>query len=156
MQSFVKHVLSTLERKRERGEDIANGNMRGDEKGELIYIGKRGESMVDYVLVNQKAWDKIEKMEIGNRVESDHQPLEVEIRIKKEREIENYKVEIKEIVDGRKKTLSYTDRGEGVRMEGESVEKMWQSLKKGVKECEIKREVKIWRKRLVEHSWWDA
>jgi len=31
-------------------------------------------------------------MEIGNRVKSDHQPLEVEIGIKKEREIESFKV----------------------------------------------------------------
>jgi len=54
---------------------------------------------MDYILVNQKAWDKIEKMEIGNRVELYHQPLEIEIRIKKIREIESCKVEIKEIVD---------------------------------------------------------
>jgi len=63
--------------------DIANENMRGDENGELTYIGGREESVVDYVLVNQKTWDKIEKMKIGNRTESDHQPLEIEIRIKK-------------------------------------------------------------------------
>jgi len=36
---------------------------------------------------------------LGNGVESDHQPLEVEIGIKREREIENYKVEIKEIIE---------------------------------------------------------
>jgi len=47
---------------------------------------------VDYVLVNQKAWEKIEKMEVRNKVESDHQSPEVEIGIKKEREIERYKV----------------------------------------------------------------
>jgi len=72
----------------DRGWDIANGNMRGDENGELTYIGGKEESVVDYVLVNQKAWDKIKKMKIGNRVKSNYQPLEVEIRIKKEREIE--------------------------------------------------------------------
>jgi len=33
---------------------IANGTMGGDEKGELTYIAGRGESVVDYVLVNQK------------------------------------------------------------------------------------------------------
>jgi len=56
--------------------------MRGDEKGEWIYIRGRGKSMVDYVLVNQKAWDKIEKMEIENRVVSDHQLLEIGIKKK--------------------------------------------------------------------------
>jgi len=105
--------------------------------------------------MNQKAWDKIEKMEIGNRVASDYQPLEVEIRIKKEREIEK-EVEIKEIVEwGEENIKLYRQRGEGVRMKGENVEEMWGSLKKGVKECETKREIKIRKKRLV-HSWWDA
>jgi len=41
-------------------------------------------------------------------------------------------------------------------MEGESVEKMWESLKKEVKECKTKKEIKIRKKRLGEHSWWDA
>jgi len=36
------------------------------------------------------------------------------------------------------------------------VEEIWESLKKGVKECENKREVKIREQRLSKHSWWDA
>jgi len=47
-----KELLGLVEN---RGWDITNGNMRGDEKGELTYIGGRGKSMMDYVLVNQKA-----------------------------------------------------------------------------------------------------
>lgn len=54
----------------ERGWEIANGNIKGDEEGELTYIGGRGESVIDYVIVNQKAWNKIEEMRIGERVES--------------------------------------------------------------------------------------
>jgi len=149
-----KELLGLVE---DREWDIVNGNMRGDENGELTYVGGREESVVDYVLVNQKAWDKIEKMKIGNRIESDHQPLEVEIRINKEREIESCKVEIKEIVEwGEENIELYRQRRKGVRIEGESVEEMWESLKKGVKECETKREIKIRKKRLSEHSWWDA
>jgi len=37
-------------------------------------------------------------------------------------------------------------------MEGESVKEIWESLKKGVKECETKREVKIRKKRLGKHN----
>jgi len=40
----------------------------------------------------------------------------------------------------------YRQRGVGVRIEGESVEEMWESLKKGVKECETKKEIKIRKK----------
>jgi len=38
-------------------------------------------------------------------------------------------------------------------MEGKSVEEMWESLKKGIKECETKREIKIRKKRVGEYSW---
>jgi len=43
-----------------------------------------------------------------------------------------------------------------VRVEGESVGEIWESLKKRVKECETRKEIKIKKKRLDEHSWWDA
>jgi len=43
-----------------------------------------------------------------------------------------------------------------VRVEGESVEEIWESLKKRVKECETRKEIKIRKKRFGEHSWWDA
>jgi len=114
-----KKLLGLME---DRGWDIANKNMRRNEKGELTYIGGRGKSMIDYVLVNQKAWNKIEKMEIGNRIKSDHQPLKVEIRIKQEKEIESYKVEIKKIIEwGEENIELYRQREEGVRMERECV-----------------------------------
>jgi len=79
-----KELLGIVE---DRGWDIKNENMREDEKEELTHIGGRGKLMLNYVLINQKAWDKIEEMKIGNRTESDHQPLEIEIGIKKERGI---------------------------------------------------------------------
>jgi len=139
-----RELLDLME---DREWDIANGNVRGNENGELTYIGGRGESIIDYVLVNQKAWDKIEKTKIGNRVESDHQSLEIEIRIKRKRGIENCKVERKKIVEwGEENIELYRQREEGMRVEGESVEEIWESLKKGVNECETRKEIKIRKK----------
>lgn len=62
--------------------------MKGDETEEWTYLGGRGISVVDYIIVNQKGWDRMEKLTIGDRVESDYQPLEVEIRGEVEREKE--------------------------------------------------------------------
>jgi len=45
-----KELLNLVE---DRGWDITK--MRGDEKRELTYIGRRWESVVDYISVNQKA-----------------------------------------------------------------------------------------------------
>lgn len=36
-------------------------------------IGGRGESVVDYLIVNQEGWNKIKKFKIRKRTESDHQ-----------------------------------------------------------------------------------
>lgn len=59
----------------ERGWLILNGNMQGDEKGELTRIEKRGASVVDYVFANSKGWDKTSKFFIKDRIASDHQSL---------------------------------------------------------------------------------
>lgn len=56
-----RELLSLVEG---RGWDIVNENVRGDEGREWTYTGGRGKSVVDYVIVNQEAWSKIEKMEM--------------------------------------------------------------------------------------------
>lgn len=66
-----RELLSLVE---ERRWEIGNGNAREDEEGEWTYIGGRGESVVDYLIVNQEGWNKIKKFKIGKRTESDHQP----------------------------------------------------------------------------------
>jgi len=38
---------------RERGWWILNGGIRGDEEGNWTYTGSRGESVIDYALVNE-------------------------------------------------------------------------------------------------------
>lgn len=75
-----------------------NGNIRGDEEGEMTFIGKKGNSVIDYAICNAEAWEEINKMEIGDRAESDHRPIEVTLvkmidrkkRKGKEREIEDW------------------------------------------------------------------
>jgi hypothetical protein len=47
--------------------EVLNGNKQGAEEGEWTYIGRRGETVIDYEIVNEEAWE---------RVESDHLPLE--------------------------------------------------------------------------------
>ncbi|KOC63586.1 hypothetical protein WH47_03088 [Habropoda laboriosa] len=62
---------------KDRGLHILNGNKRGDEEGELTYVDKKGLSVIDYVLTNSKGWNRTEKLQIGDRMDSDHLPLTV-------------------------------------------------------------------------------
>jgi len=48
-----------------------------------------------------------------------------------------------------------------VTIEGKSMKnlrgrEMWENLKKGIKECETKRIIKIRKTSFGEYSWWDA
>jgi len=69
-----------LERLEELGWEIWNGSVKGDEEGELTYTGGNGESVVDYVLGDGETWDRVERIEVKDRIESDHFPLEVWLR----------------------------------------------------------------------------
>lgn len=62
-----------------RGWGILNG--RGKE-GEFTFTGGRGESVIDYVIEEEKVR---KRMEVGDSVESDHHPLVVSLERKGER-----------------------------------------------------------------------
>ena len=64
----------------ETGWEILNGNMEGDEEGEYTYTGGRGETVIDYVLGDERTREGLERMELGERVESDHHPMVVTMR----------------------------------------------------------------------------
>ncbi|KAH0821274.1 hypothetical protein GEV33_001517 [Tenebrio molitor] len=128
-----RELVSLVE---ERGWDVLNGNCIGDEKGEYTYIGSRGETVIDYVMVNEEAWDKIEEFKVGERVESDHMPLE---NIWTEEGKEKYRARLRE--------AKYE--------EGEINEKV-RELSENVKNATEKKEIEIREKMgLWKNEWWD-
>jgi hypothetical protein len=70
-----KDKVENAERKRltewieENGWEVLNGNKQGDEEGEWTYIGSRGETVIDYGIVNEEAWER-EKFRIEEREQS--------------------------------------------------------------------------------------
>lgn len=97
----------------------------GDEKGEWTYIGNREVSVVDYVLMNYRIEDKIEKLEIGERVESNHQPIEVTLKMRVEREKGRGKDDIREItIWGEEEIRQYQSKGKEIMIEEEKMEEI--------------------------------
>jgi hypothetical protein len=45
----------------------ANGNKQRNEEEEWSCIGSRGETVIDYGIVNEEAWEKVEEFRIGER-----------------------------------------------------------------------------------------
>jgi len=69
----------------EKGWEILNGCTEGDWEGEFTYIGARRCSVIDYVIVNERIGNRISRFRVGDRVDSDHMPLEVTLEVRRGR-----------------------------------------------------------------------
>lgn len=58
-----------------RGWSILNGNIRGDEEGEWTYTGGRGDSVIDYVLGDERTRERVREVRVEEKVDSDHRPI---------------------------------------------------------------------------------
>lgn len=63
----------------ERGWGIFNEVIQGDEEGEFTFTNGRGSMVIDYtsIIGDIEVRDRILKMTVKDRVDSDHQPVEV-------------------------------------------------------------------------------
>lgn len=59
---------------------ILNGGVNGDEEGNWTYTEGRGESVINYVLVEEVSREEAVSLEIKDYMESNHQPLVVKLR----------------------------------------------------------------------------
>ena len=54
-----------------KGWAIANGNMESDKEGEFTFLGARGSTVIDYVIINERAKVNASKFTVEERIESD-------------------------------------------------------------------------------------
>lgn len=59
---------------------IFNGCGKGDKEGAWTYSGGREDSILDYVIGDGEVWEKIERLKVEERVDSDHFPVAVWIK----------------------------------------------------------------------------
>lgn len=74
-----------LDRIEELGWIIFNENTKGDEEGEWTYTGGGKESIIDYVIGERELKDWVEKLEIVDKVDSDHHSVVMSIKHKEKR-----------------------------------------------------------------------
>lgn len=142
----------------DKGWYILNGTKEGDEEGEFTFIGGKGKTVIDYGITNREGWEKIDKFEVMERIESDHLPLCISLEDvkdkekneeKKKREIVSWSEEDKATFQSR---LREWDEKEGG---SETVQEEWQKLKEGINKALVKKEVTIKKWKLRCRSWWD-
>jgi len=136
----------------ERGWTILNGSW--GKQGEWTYIGERGSSVIDYVVANEKVREEIKRMKEGDRTESDHVPLEVELEGTSRRVLERKdSVEVERTVWTREGVEHYHEECEGWTCLSENNEKMWTEMKNKVKKSIMKNKKKVIPWRLGRKEW---
>ncbi|XP_067204108.1 regulator of nonsense transcripts 3B-like [Linepithema humile] len=130
--------------------------MEGNEKEEYTFIGGKGNTVIDYVMGNEEVRERIKKMEIGNEIDSDHQPVKVRIR-----------------GEGRKKGGAKKERKDGrgrwdeeekrifrrklgkIELGKEDMEKEWEELERRLKLAIKETEKEQDKKEEGKGGWWD-
>ena len=137
-----------------QGLGIGNGATKGDEEGEWTQIGQRGCTTIDYVIRNEEGRHKMQEMVIGNRIKSDHFPLEVRIEWKR-----GAREDIEELREASKKSVRRWDM-EGTKeyqnkLQGGVRAWNWKELKEKVTEAMPRMEIRGKREEHYEEKWWD-
>jgi hypothetical protein len=154
-----KRLIEWIE---ENGWEVLNGNKRGDEDGEVTYVGSRGETVIDYAIVNEAAWERVKEFKVGERVDSDHLPLEITIegsnqeeKEKGETREEEKKVIVK--VWSEQGVKEYRRRLEEATFKEQEIEKMVTELKEVIEKATKKKEVIARGAKGAgkKNGWWD-
>ncbi|XP_039311154.1 uncharacterized protein LOC120359015 [Solenopsis invicta] len=148
----------------EIGGNIINGTTKGDKLGEYTYVGERGSSVIDYVVVSENCRDIVNDLVIVGRPDSDHMPLVLEMKnnigrkkkkdMKKEEEGEIYRWREEDIVEYKERTEEKEEEEEVITEE--SIEDKWKVLKELVLKSMVKVKTKGGaRKKLGFKEWWN-
>lgn len=57
-----------------------NGKTIGDEEGEYTFTERRGNSVINYVIGEERTRKKVERLYIGEKVDSDRHPVKIWIK----------------------------------------------------------------------------
>jgi rubrerythrin len=146
----------------ENGWEVLNRNKQGDEGGKWTYIGSRGETVIDYGIMNKEAWERVEEFRIEEKVESDHLPLEINIEETnhEERGQEKAREEQKKVIIkvwDEQRVEEYSRRLETATFVEQDVEKMAAELKEVIEKATTKKEVTVRGTKGAgrKNGWWD-
>lgn len=149
------------------GFNVLNGRTKGDWEGEYTYVGARGSTVIDYIFVNEKIQDRVSEFRVGERVDSDHMPVCMELGTEEEEHTRSRRhwnesetqEENRKVVcwneEARKRYRDKTEEMEWVSQPDESVDSAWLRLKGMVKEAFIYKERKIKKSTIGHKDWWD-
>lgn len=52
-----------------------NGSAAGDKEGEYMYVGSNGVTVIDYAITREEVRKRVKRLEVGDRIDLDHQSV---------------------------------------------------------------------------------
>lgn len=135
---------------------LLNGNKEGDDQGEWTFTGAKGSSVIDYAICNAETWEEIKSFRIGERIESDYQPLEIELKATTEETRNREEVKKIEIEDQTEEGIKiYQENLKKRKAEKEEIQEEWEELAEEIRKAINKKKVKNKTQNVGKKSWWD-
>lgn len=135
---------------------LLNGNKEDDDQGEWTFTGAKGSSVIDYAICNAETWEEIKSFRIRERLESDYQPLEIELKATTEETRNREEVKKIEIEDWTEERIKiYQENLKKRKAEKEEIQEEWEELAKEIRKAINKKKVKNKMQNVGKKSWWD-
>lgn len=146
-----------------KGWIILNGWEVGDERGEYTYVGARGHSVIDYVIVNEWCLNNVISFKVESRVDSDHLPLGLRLRVGtdmvRRKGGAQEDVMYKDLIQWNEESVALyrhkLEQSVDLMMTGNSVEEEWKYLKNKAHEAMQKKRIRVKKWKLGHKKWWD-
>ncbi|XP_067208522.1 golgin subfamily A member 6-like protein 22 [Linepithema humile] len=144
----------------ERGCGILNGCTEGEEEGEFTFTGGKGNTVIDYVIADEDTREKIKSLRIGDRIDSDHQPLEVWVKGERQgkkgrRNGSRGEGRIWRGVWNEEGCKAFKQRMEGIKLGEKEIGVDWEGMEREIKEAIREVEKDLGKEKGKKGGWWD-
>jgi len=135
---------------------IFNGNMRGDEEGEFTFTVGKGYTVIDYVIGDEDVRGRIKRLRIGDRIESDHHPVEVWVEGKVERKRRRERIEgVGRVIWDEEGREMFREKMTLEKTMGEGLEEAWGDMEVRIKKAMKVTEEEQGKGRIIRRGWWE-
>lgn len=140
----------------ENGWSIFNGDMKGDEEGEYTFTGGKGCTVIDYAIEDSEVKDKINRMRIGDRMDSDHHPIKLWIgeQVGEGKERKKGRKLRREIWNEEGRQV-FNKKIEGIEMMEKELKEEWERMEERLKKAVEETEEKVRKGEGGKTGWWD-
>lgn len=121
-------------------------------RGEFTFTGGKRNTIINYTIGDKEAKEETDRMRVGNKVDSNHQPVEVWIKGEEEKEVGGRKRRRWRGTWNEKGSDRFIKKLENIKLGDGKIGEEWDKVERKIKEAMKKTESEMGKKK---RGWWD-